>query len=120
MAETPVVGRLSRLACLVTLAAAACAACASRSEALLPGSESAVAAARRDLADRFGVAESQIELAAVEAVEWRDASLGCPEPGRFYAQVITPGYRIVLRAGGEQHEYHSDAGGRVVYCTKMP
>ena len=119
MAATPVVGRLSRLACLLALATAACA-CACRSEALPSGSASAVAAARRDLAARIGVAESRLELVAVESVEWRDASLGCPEPDRFYAQVITPGYRIALRAGGEQHEYHSDAGGRVVYCTNMP
>ena len=30
-----------------------------------------------------------------EAVEWPDGSLGCPELGVMYIQVITPGYQVV-------------------------
>lgn len=60
-----------------------------------------------DLARRLDVPESAITVRTVESVEWPDASLGCPQPGMMYAQVITPGYRIVLEAGGKRYEYHT-------------
>ena len=72
--------------------------------------------AKEDLAGRLSVGVDQIGLVEAKAVEWPDASLGCPEPGRVYAQVITPGYRIVLEASGERYEYHSDTQQRVVCC----
>jgi hypothetical protein len=28
--------------------------------------------------------------------------------------VITPGYRVILEAGGKQYDYHTDASGDVV------
>jgi hypothetical protein len=52
----------------------------------------------------------------VEAVDWSDTSLGCPEPGMAYAQVITPGYLIVLGAAGQTYEYHTDEHSSVVLC----
>jgi hypothetical protein len=36
----------------------------------------------------------------------------------MYAQVITPGYRVVLEAGGQRYEYHTDTGRFVVLCEK--
>jgi hypothetical protein len=57
-----------------------------------------------------------VRLIRVEAREWSDASLGCPKPGQMYAQVITPGYLVVLEAGGQRLEYHTDAGRRVELC----
>ncbi len=70
--------------------------------------EPLVQRAREDLAQRTGVAPSEIQVVRVEAVEWRDASLGVPRPGHMYAQVITPGWRIVLRANERLAEYHTD------------
>jgi len=60
-----------------------------------------------------------VTLAAAQAVNWPDASLGCPERGKSYIQVITPGYRIVLQAGAQQYEFHSgaDAGSRLARCS---
>ncbi len=43
-----------------------------------------------------------------EAVQWPDASLGNPQPSMVCGQVITPGYEIILFAGGQEYEYHSD------------
>jgi len=57
---------------------------------------------------------------AVEAVNWPDTSLGCPELDMMYAQVITPGYRILLSYSAEIRVYHSDRGDRVVYCESRP
>ena len=78
--------------------------------------EQAIRLAREDLARRLGLAPEAIRLVSVEAVEWSDTSLGCPQPGMMYAQVITPGFRVVLEAGGETYEYHTDAGRFVVLC----
>jgi hypothetical protein len=68
-----------------------------------------------DLAQRLGLAPDVISVLSIEPVEWPDASLGCAKPGMMYAQVVTPGYRIVLEAGGKTYEYHTGQG-QVVTC----
>lgn len=80
------------------------------------GTEAAVALAKEDLAKRKGIDKEEIVVVKVGSVDWPDTSLGCPEPGMMYAQVITPGYKILLSYAGETYEYHSDKGDRVVYC----
>ena len=72
-------------------------------------------AAIDDLSKRTGIPKSDIKVVSVEAVQWPDTSLGCPQPDRMYAQVVTPGYRIVLEAGGKTYDYHS-AGAGVGLC----
>jgi len=67
-----------------------------------------VARAQADLAARQKVPLKRVKVVRVEAVDWPDASLGCPEPGLAYAQVITPGWRILLRVGAREFTYHSD------------
>jgi hypothetical protein len=69
--------------------------------------------AQADLAARLNVAVEAIVVESVEAAEFPDASLGVPEPGVTYAQVVTPGYVIVLAVDGAAYEYHAD-GERVV------
>lgn len=64
--------------------------------------------AKKDLAERLKISEASIEVLKVISVEWQDASLGYPEPGVVYAQVITPGYVILLSAEEKIYEYHSD------------
>jgi hypothetical protein len=68
--------------------------------------------ASQDLAERLAMSIDEIAIVSAEVVEWPDASLGCPKPGMIYAQVITPGYRLILEVGGEQYVYHSDNEGR--------
>ena len=54
---------------------------------------------------------------AFDPVEWGDTSLGCPMPGLVYAQVITPGFRLVFDYQGQQNEYHTDQdGSNVATC----
>ena len=72
--------------------------------------------AKQDLAQRLSIPLDQIAIVKVEEVEWPDASLGCPEPGKMYAQVIIPGYRITLSAKGQTYDYHADRGERVALC----
>jgi hypothetical protein len=68
------------------------------------------------LAGQLAIPAKEIQVLEVEAVEWPDASLGCPQPGMMYAQVITPGYRVRLRAGEATYTLHTD-GKRAVSCT---
>jgi hypothetical protein len=90
-------------------------------EAELPArAEELVAIARVDLARRLDLAPEAIRTVSVEAVEWPDASLGCPQPGMMYAQVITPGFRVILEAQGEVYEYHTDRAQMVILCEEEP
>lgn len=81
-----------------------------------PALQGLVVQAKEDMAKRLSIGVEQISLVEAEAVEWPNASLGCPEPGKAYAQVATPGYRIVLETLGESYEYHSDSEQRVICC----
>ncbi len=82
----------------------------------LEGSQAAVSAAQADLARTLNLSERDISLQKIEAVQWRDSSLGCPKSGHGYLQMITPGFRIWLEAQGQTYEYHSDMRGNVVSC----
>lgn len=70
--------------------------------------------AKAKLAARLGVDVATVSVVKIEAVDWPDTSLGVPEPGKVYAQVITPGYKIILSAGGTQYEYHTDKSGSAI------
>lgn len=74
--------------------------------------------ARQALAERVGMAADDVTVERTEDVTWPDASLGCPDPEMMYAQVLTPGYRIVLKAGGETYTYHGSERGQLVLCGK--
>lgn len=69
----------------------------------------------KDLARRLGVSAREVRVVQVAAVQWPDASLGCPEKGKVYAAVVTPGYRIELEYAADRHLYHADRD-RVKYC----
>lgn len=72
---------------------------------------------RGDLATRLGIAADAIAVVEARYVEWRDGSLGCPEPGQAYPQVITPGYQLTLRAQGQEYTYHTDTLRAAVLCV---
>jgi len=76
----------------------------------------ATGAARAEAAKALGVPADQVSVETVEPVQWRDASLGCAEPGKVFAPAITPGLRIVVSAAGQRREVHVDGGGRAVVC----
>jgi hypothetical protein len=65
--------------------------------------------ARQDLSERLGVASDTIVLVAVEPETFSDSSLGVPQPGQMYLQVITPGYVIYLQADGVTYTYNAGA-----------
>ena len=76
-----------------------------------------VALVKQHLAQRLSIAIDQIVLSDIKPVVWRDAGLGCPKPGVDYIQVETPGYNILLEAGGKTYTYHTDETKRFVQCN---
>ena len=70
--------------------------------------DSAVERAKQDLAERSGVAESDIETKSVNEQDFPDMSLGAPASGEMSAQMISSGWRINLSADGKDYEYRAD------------
>jgi hypothetical protein len=83
-----------------------------------PDAQAAVDAAMRDVAAHLGVDLSAVRVDQVEPRQWSDSSLGCPQPGNLYAQIVTPGFLIIISSSTKQLEYHSDARGHVVLCRE--
>lgn len=84
-----------------------------------PGLQSFVEVAVEDLAGRLGVQAGDIRIVSAEAVSWGDTSLGCPQPGMRYAQVVTDGTQIVLEHDGDRYDYHS-GGDRTPFLCEQP
>lgn len=75
--------------------------------------DSLVMLAKFDLALKTGADIEKMDTESIKEFDFSDASLGVPEPGVEYTQVITPGYIIMLSSEGEIYEYHA-SGERVV------
>lgn len=69
------------------------------------------------LARDLGIDRTAITVESIEAVDWPDSGVGCPQPDRAYLQVITPGHRVLLRAEGRLHTVH-EAKGRAFICRQ--
>lgn len=85
-------------------------------ETEMPNESSVVDAAVADLARRARVSEDLVEVVRVRTVEWPDASLGCPEEGFSYAQMIVDGFQVVLGVEGRVFDYHAGSDGDVFLC----
>jgi len=72
--------------------------------------------ALRTMSEQLGLEEAQLTVMGVEMVDWPDASLGCPEPGAVYAQVMTRGYRFYFRWGDLLYSVHTDDAQRATLC----
>lgn len=70
--------------------------------------ESAVERAKKDLAQRLSVSESDIEVADISETDFPDMSLGAPEKDEMSAQMISTGWKINLRSDGQDYEYRAD------------
>lgn len=68
--------------------------------------EEAVERARKDLASRLGAED--VGVVSIEPADFPDASLGAPVEDEMSAMMISPGWRIRLRANGETYEYRAD------------
>ncbi|MGD9374706.1 MAG: hypothetical protein PVJ23_02910 [Anaerolineae bacterium] len=69
--------------------------------------QSLVDLARVNLAQKLGVETEAVAVQSIADAEFPDASLGVPEPGQTYAQVLTPGHAIKLVVDGQVYEYRA-------------
>lgn len=74
----------------------------------LPG---AALSAQQLLAAQLGILPEDVRILSFERVDWPDACLGIQTPGLMCAQVITPGFRVILEAEGKRYEFHTDLSG---------
>jgi hypothetical protein len=81
-----------------------------------PGLPNLIEKAKEDLAQRLSISVDQINGIDVKSVIWSNSSLGCPQPGMLYAEVLTPGYLILLNANGQDYEYHAGKGSDIFLC----
>jgi hypothetical protein len=72
-----------------------------------------------DVLQRTGAQQDAVTVVRAEAVTWPDGSLGCPQPGMAYLQVLIEGYWVVLQVGDAQYDYRVDDRGRFSLCP-MP
>lgn len=73
---------------------------------------------QQDLAGKLNVKADLIGKPDVIPVTWSDTSLGCPQPGVMYAQVMTEGYKLTYTIKGQQFIYHTDTASRFVHCVE--
>ena len=78
--------------------------------------EEAFRAAVKDLAKKIGAPASDIAGVSQEDITWPDSCLGCTATGESCAQVLTPGYKIILRVRDATYEYHTNRGDRARLC----
>jgi hypothetical protein len=67
----------------------------------------------------LSISSQNIDLLEIAAVQWPDGSLGCPQPGMAYTQVMVDGMLIRFQAEGKLYEYHS-GGSRPPFLCENP
>ena len=79
----------------------------------------AVQAARQRLSETTGVEAAAIEVVSFESVQWSDSCLGVVNPNIMCAMVITPGYRVILNADGQEYTLHTNQDGTNIVLPSM-
>lgn len=89
---------------------------ASGSETQPPATD---AVARQTVAAVLGITETETSVISTEPRDFADGSLDCPQPGAAYAQVITPGHRVIVEANGRRFDVRVvGTAGRICYRRK--
>lgn len=80
--------------------------------------DDAVAKARKDLAQRLGLSDDDISEHSLEEADFPDTSLGAGGEDEMSGQMITRGWRIRLKAKGDNYEYRADRNQVRLYDYK--
>ncbi len=77
------------------------------------------------LADLSARAGRTLTLSDLSGWTWTqtnypDSSLGCPQPGQGYLQVVTPGYRFIFEYNGATFDYRVSADNNTVIRCSGP
>jgi hypothetical protein len=68
---------------------------------------------------RLDVPSDTLTVVMTAQHDWPDSSLGCPEPGIAYSQIVAPGYIVTIDTDDQASEVeaHTDRGSRAVICS---
>lgn len=84
-----------------------------RSSEPVPGPvQAAIERATQD----FKVQPDKIQVSSFTETQWFSTALGCPDPDRSYAQVVSPGFIVKLEVGGRSVTYHTNLASTVIRC----
>ena len=75
-----------------------------------------IEAAKADLARHLQLPLSVISVVSQMEKTWTDSSMGCPQPGMSYGQVMTGGSQLILAAEGKRYYYHSGGSRPYFFC----
>lgn len=114
--------KLTARAAVFQLAAIALLGCSTNGGAESENAESGSATANtpaaiaaRAVAERTDASPEQIDVISEEAVNFSDSSLGCPQPGMSYLQVITPGHKVLAAYAGNTYDVRI-SNQRAIIC----
>jgi hypothetical protein len=71
-----------------------------------------------DLIKQTGAARQDIRVVRSEAVVWNDGSLGCPQPGEVYIQILVAGYWVVVQVEGVEYDYRVSDSNHFKLCEE--
>lgn len=74
--------------------------------------------ATTELAARLGVDRGAVSTVSAVLVMWPDPSLGCPEPDRQYATIVTDGAVIELAVDGTVYRFHAGGDSGPFLCER--
>jgi len=80
--------------------------------------EEATEKARKDLAKRLGIHDTQITDQSVTESDFPDMALGAAASGEMSGQMISKGWKIQLKAGNQNYEYRADKNQLRLYNFK--
>lgn len=69
---------------------------------------------KKDLAKELKIIEAEIKEISISIENWPNSCLGIDDPEIICAQVITPGYRVVLEHKGKRYKYHTNIDASVI------
>jgi hypothetical protein len=79
----------------------------------------AVQAARQRVASDLGIDVTSVSVESYEPDEWTDSCLGVHLQNQICAEVIIPGYRVILTTGSARYEAHTNQDGTIVFWFEI-
>jgi hypothetical protein len=79
----------------------------------------AVQAARQRVADDLVIDVTSVSVQSYEPAEWTDSCLGVHLQDQVCADVIIPGYQVVLSTGNGHYEAHTNQDGSIVFWFEL-
>jgi hypothetical protein len=73
---------------------------------------------RQSIAKDEKVGITEVVVVSLNKKNWPDSCLGISQPDTMCAQVITPGYEVVVKVKRETRTYHTNIGGSIVLLKK--